>query len=217
MRRPILYVVTALSSFFLLQAQGFSYQAGWYPAPEERASDRRDFSGEESYRHQSYYQQSYYDGGYYGRRGNSTRGYGQAFTPAASEITPPGEDVVIIDPVKHNWGAYTSDGKLKRTGLVSAGSKWCSDLGRPCKTKSGTFHVYSLGGPGCISHKFPLGRGGAPMPYCMFFNGGQGMHGSYEVVAGNISHGCVRLHVDDAEWLRHNFVHNGTKVIVKPY
>jgi lipoprotein-anchoring transpeptidase ErfK/SrfK len=59
----------------------------------------------------------------------------------------------------------------------------------------------------------------------MFFNGGQGLHGSYEVVRANVSHGCVRLHVDDARWLRYNFVdgpnmsngYRGTKVIIRPY
>ena len=55
------------------------------------------------------------------------------------------------------------------------------------------------------------------MPYCMYFHGGQALHGSYEVVNGNISHGCVRLHVNDARWLRFNFAEPGTKVIIKPY
>ena len=83
----------------------------------------------------------------------------------------------------------------------------------------GTHRVYSLGGPGCISHLFPIPRGGAPMPYCMYFSGGQALHGvpPYEVGEGNFSHGCVRMHVGDAEWLRYNFVNEGTKVIVRPY
>jgi lipoprotein-anchoring transpeptidase ErfK/SrfK len=60
-------------------------------------------------------------------------------------------------------------------------------------------------------------HGGAPMPYCMFFNGSQGLHGSYEVVDGNASHGCVRMTVSDAEWVRFNFATIGTKVVVRPY
>jgi lipoprotein-anchoring transpeptidase ErfK/SrfK len=55
------------------------------------------------------------------------------------------------------------------------------------------------------------------MPYCMFFNGNQGLHGSYNVVDGNASHGCVRMTVSDAEWVRFNFANIGTKVIVRPY
>ena len=63
------------------------------------------------------------------------------------------------------------------------------------------------------------------MPYCMFFNGGQALHGSNQVVRANASHGCVRVHVSDAKWLRYHFVegpsaanfYHGTKIIIKPY
>lgn len=127
------------------------------------------------------------------------------------------EKVVVIDPRVHVWGAYDSSGNLLKAGLATAGGSWCPDIGRSCHTKAGSFRVNSLGSAGCKSSKYPLPRGGAPMPYCMFFNGGQGMHGSYQVVEGNVSHGCVRLRVPDAEWLRFNFVNVGTKVIVKPY
>jgi lipoprotein-anchoring transpeptidase ErfK/SrfK len=59
----------------------------------------------------------------------------------------------------------------------------------------------------------------------MFFNGGQALHGSYQVVPANISHGCVRLRVKDAKWLRYNFAEEptaqnedlGTIVIIKSY
>lgn len=127
------------------------------------------------------------------------------------------EKVVVVDPRVHAWGAYGANGDLIRAGLATAGSSWCPDLGRPCRTKVGSFRVNSLGSPNCKSTIFPLPRGGAPMPYCMFFNKNQGLHGSYEVVEGNVSHGCVRMHVSDAEWLRYNFVNIGTKVIVRPY
>lgn len=135
-----------------------------------------------------------------------------------SQINP-GEKVVVVDPRVHAWGAYGSDGSLIRGGMASAGSDYCSDLGHRCHTSVGTFRVYSLGSPECKSSKFPMPRGGAPMPYCMFFNGSQALHGSPdpEVVDANVSHGCVRMHVADAEWLRYNFVDIGTKVIVRPY
>ncbi len=55
------------------------------------------------------------------------------------------------------------------------------------------------------------------MPYCMFFNGNQGLHGSHELAEGNISHGCVRISVDDAYWVRFNFANIGTKIIVMSY
>lgn len=57
------------------------------------------------------------------------------------------------------------------------------------------------------------------MPYCMFFHNGQALHGvpPHEVGEGNYSHGCVRMHVADAEWIRYNFADVGTKVVVKSY
>ena len=124
---------------------------------------------------------------------------------------------ILIDPNVHAWGAYDSSGSLIRAGLVTAGANWCADIGRSCRTAAGTFRIYSLGDAGCKSSIYPVPKGGAPMPYCMFFHGGQALHGSYQVVEGNVSHGCVRLRVADAEWLRFNFANVGTKVIVKPY
>ncbi|OGT46889.1 MAG: hypothetical protein A3E83_09025 [Gammaproteobacteria bacterium RIFCSPHIGHO2_12_FULL_41_20] len=130
-----------------------------------------------------------------------------------------GERMVLIDPDLHVWGAYDANGNLVRAGLVTAGADWCPDVGRRCHTKAGTFRVFSLGSYHCKSSIYPLPRGGAPMPYCMFFNRNQGMHGSPEnaLAEANLSHGCVRMHVYDAEWLRFNFVHVGTKVVVKSY
>lgn len=128
-----------------------------------------------------------------------------------------GEKKIIVDPVKHTWSAYSASGKLLRSGIATAGASFCPDIGRRCKTQSGVFRINSLGSAGCKSKKYPLPYGGAPMPYCMFFNGSQGLHGSYNVVRGNASHGCVRLKVDDARWIRFNFATIGTKVIIKPY
>lgn len=142
-----------------------------------------------------------------------------------NRIPAPGEKVIIVNPNIHQFGAYSPNGVLQRSGTVTAGNSWCRDIHRSCRTRAGTFRIFSLGGPGCVSRKYPLPRGGAKMPYCMFFNGGQGLHGSYEVVRANVSHGCVRLHVNDAAWLRYNFVdgphggngYRGTKVVIRPY
>lgn len=130
-----------------------------------------------------------------------------------------GEKVIVVNPRTHRWAAYSASGKLLRSGLASAGSSYCRDTHRACRTKVGTFRIFSLGGPGCRSTRYPIGRGGAPMPYCMFFHRNEALHGAPagHVVAGNISHGCVRMHIDDARWLRYNFATIGTKVIIKPY
>lgn len=127
------------------------------------------------------------------------------------------EKVIIVNPRKHVWGAYSADGKLLRAGLATAGSSWCPDIHRACRTRSGSFRIFSLGSRSCYSKRYPVGRGGAPMPYCMFFNGNQGLHGSHEIAEANLSHGCVRISVSDAEWVRFNFANIGTKIIVTSY
>ncbi len=134
-----------------------------------------------------------------------------------SSISTYGQRTILVDPNVHAWGAYNSNGQLVRAGLATAGNSWCPDIKRPCRTKSGSFRINSLGSASCKSSIYPLPRGGAPMPYCMFFNGNQGLHGSYNVVEGNQSHGCVRMRVDDAEWVRFNFANIGTRVVVRPY
>jgi lipoprotein-anchoring transpeptidase ErfK/SrfK len=130
-----------------------------------------------------------------------------------------GQKVILVDPNVHAFGAYNSNGELIKAGLAVAGANWCADRGRPCKTKAGSFRIQSLGAASCKSTIYPLPRGGAPMPYCMFFNGNQGLHGTYPggLAEANLSHGCVRVSVADAEWIRFNFANIGTKVIVKSY
>lgn len=94
----------------------------------------------------------------------------------------------------------------------------------PTRPQFQRLHVLECGA-GCRSRKFPVGRGGAPMPYCIYFHNDQALHGSHQVVRKNVSHGCVRLHIKDAKWLRFNFAEEptsskgplGTIVIIKPY
>lgn len=155
-----------------------------------------------------------------GQRGYGNREYASRdYTPNLPDKINTSEKVVVVDPGAHAWGAYNKDGTLLRSGLATAGASYCRDIGRPCRTSVGSYRIYSLGSASCKSSKFPVPRGGAPMPYCMYFNGGQGLHGSdsSDVVPANVSHGCVRMHVADAEWLRYNFADVGTKVVVKPY
>lgn len=143
--------------------------------------------------------------------------------PRQSETT---EKEIIVDPNLNAWGAYDSGGILVKWGPLSAGGNWCKELGRSCHTTAGTYRIFSLGSSSCYSRKYPMPRGGAPMPYCMFFNNGQALHGSPNGLVGyNASHGCVRLSVSDAEWLRYDFVegptaansYRGTRVVVKAY
>lgn len=130
-----------------------------------------------------------------------------------------GKKIVLVDPAVHTWGAYGEDGNLIRAGIATAGGDFCPDIGKPCRTDVGTFRVSSVGGGECKSKKYPLPNGGGLMPYCMFFSNGQALHGSPDnaLIEANISHGCVRMRIPDAEWLRNNFVAVGTKVVVLPY
>jgi hypothetical protein len=128
------------------------------------------------------------------------------------------EKTILIDPNSHAWGAYR-DGNLVKGGIATVGADYCEDVGRPCRTKVGTFRIYSMGGAECVSRTYPVGEGGALMPYCMFFSGGQSLHGTPDqmMVARNMSHGCVRMRIPSAEWIRYNFATVGTKVVVLPY
>lgn len=130
-----------------------------------------------------------------------------------------GEKVIVVDAKIFAWGAYDESGNLVRGGVASAGGDRCPETGKPCHTSVGTFRIYSLGGEDCYSRKYPIPDGGALMPYCMFFHGGQSLHGSPDkmMVEANFSHGCIHLRIPDAEWIRYNFAKVGTKVIIKPY
>lgn len=135
----------------------------------------------------------------------------------ASKIPATGRGVFIFDPRRTAWAAYSSEGKLLRTGAASGGRNYCPDLRRRCHTPTGTFRVYAVQGASCKSTKFPLGKGGAPMPYCAYFRGGYAVHGSYHVPRYNASHGCIRVHPSAAAWLSRNILRPGGTVIVRPY
>jgi lipoprotein-anchoring transpeptidase ErfK/SrfK len=122
-----------------------------------------------------------------------------------------------FNPNTLSWKAVNANGHVVRSGRASGGRRYCPDIHRGCKTPSGVYHVISKGGPGCRSSRFPVGRGGAPMPYCMFFSKYYAIHGSYELPHYNASHGCIRVSPSDAAWLSHNFVRIGTTVVIRPY
>ena len=123
----------------------------------------------------------------------------------------------VFNPKTLTWKAISDSGKIVRTGKGSGGRRYCSDIRRGCKTPSGVYSIISKGGASCRSTRYPAGRGGAPMPYCMFFSRYYAIHGSYEVTNYNASHGCVRVRPSEANWLSKNFIRVGTRVIIQPY
>jgi len=141
---------------------------------------------------------------------------GTSYFPAKRKAT--GRKVFIFDPKATAWAAYDANGNRVKTGRASGGKDYCEDIGRSCRTVTGTFRVYSEKGAECTSSKYPIEtNGGARMPYCMHFHGGYSIHGAYEVPNYNASHGCIRVLPSAAKWLNENFMNVGTTVIVKPY
>ncbi|WP_367606265.1 L,D-transpeptidase [Legionella sp. W05-934-2] len=133
-------------------------------------------------------------------------------------IKPMSQKLFIFDPRAHAWAAYDETGQRLMTGSASGGKAFCEDVGEKCLTAVGTFHVYLKGKHNCRSGEYPVDtRGGAKMPYCMFFYRGFTIHAAYEVPDQNTSHGCVRVLPSAAKWLNEEFMTVGTKVIVMDY
>lgn len=125
-------------------------------------------------------------------------------------------DSFIFNPRTHTWKAV-SNGKVIRSGRASGGKSYCADTKRACRTPTGSYNIISKRGADCRSSLYPVGRGGAPMPYCMFFSRYYAIHGYHDVPNYNASHGCIRVRTNDALWLHRNFMKIGTRVVVEPY
>lgn len=141
------------------------------------------------------------------------------FSHAASVDTQQllASNTFIYNPKTLQWTAISDNGRVVRSGRGSGGQSYCRDIHRSCRTPTGTYHVMSKRGADCRSSRYPVGRGGAPMPYCMFFSKYYAIHGSPDVPKRNASHGCIRVPPSDARWLHSNFIKIGTTVVVKPY
>ncbi|WP_435796816.1 L,D-transpeptidase family protein [Streptomyces flaveolus] len=96
------------------------------------------------------------------------------------------------------------DGRTVSTMAVRFGSQYTP-------TREGVFHVYWKS----RNHFSTLYR--APMPYAMFFSGGQAVHYSYDFAArgyAGASHGCVNVRDEGAIADLYARVRNGDKVVV---
>lgn len=141
---------------------------------------------------------------------------GRTYFP--KHIPASGEKLFVFDPKGYAWAAYDAKGKRVMTGSASGGMDICEDVGKPCRTVTGTFHVYRKRGADCKSGEYPVATvGGAKMPYCMYFFQGYTIHAAFDVPAANSSHGCVRILPSAAKWLNENFITIGTKVVVLSY
>lgn len=127
--------------------------------------------------------------------------------------------VFVFDPKVNAWAVYNRKGERVNTGRASGGKLFCPDIGRPCRTVSGTFSILTKGDANCQSSRYPRSSGGgAPMPYCMHFHKkGYAIHGVLgEVPDYYNSHGCIGVTATAAHWLN-NYLNIGSTVIVTPY
>ncbi len=137
------------------------------------------------------------------------------YSPLPQTVSASDSNLIKVDLKKLAWGAYDKSGQLVNWGPVSGGAAYCPDINSACRTITGTYTVYKKKGEECVSNKFPIPKGGAPMPYCMHFHGGYAMHGSGLLPGENASHGCIRMFLKDAQWLNTTFVKVGqTKVTI---
>ncbi len=137
-------------------------------------------------------------------------------SPFPDHIENTGERTIVVSLKKQAFGAYNKHGYLVHWGPISGAKGYCPDIGKKCETMTGTFKFVRKDGPRCFSKKFPVGKGGSPMPYCMFFYRGFAMHGS-TLPGYHASHGCVRMFFEDAEWLNKGFIRtgaHGTRIVV---
>ncbi|MGW7239131.1 L,D-transpeptidase family protein [Streptomyces sp. NPDC054804] len=96
------------------------------------------------------------------------------------------------------------DGRTVSTMSVRFGAQYTP-------TREGVFHIYwkSLHHVSTLYH--------SPMPYAMFFSGGQAVHYSYDFAARGYaggSHGCVNVRDEAAVSALFDQVRNGDKVVV---
>ncbi len=94
--------------------------------------------------------------------------------------------------VRVNRGSQTMEVSVDGAYLYS----WRVSTGTPgFGTPAGVFHPQRM-----AARWFSTVYYNAPMPHAIFFYGGFAIHGSYDIarLGGPDSHGCVRLHPNDA-------------------
>lgn len=146
-------------------------------------------------------------------------------SPFPRYIESDGEKTIFVNQKELAWGAYDEKGELVWWGPISSGTGNCPEELGGCKTPAGAFRVIRKQDIDCISTAFPIRAnglsGGAVMPFCMHFLRGYALHGSYLVPGYRDSHGCVRMFIEDAQWLNEEFIDlpggegaKGTRVVI---
>jgi lipoprotein-anchoring transpeptidase ErfK/SrfK len=113
--------------------------------------------------------------------------------------------------VRVSRGSQTMDVSVDGAPLYT----WRVSTGRAgFGTPAGVFHPQRM-----AARWFSTVYYNAPMPHAIFFHGGFAIHGSYDIarLGGPASHGCIRLHPNDAAVLfnlvQSQGMHNTTIVV----
>mgnify|MGYP003625426753 FL=1 len=130
------------------------------------------------------------------------------YSPFPQKVSKTNKKKIVISISKQAYAAYDSKGNLLRWGAANTGAE---DGER--NTPLGKFKIYRKKGATCQSSKYPIPKGGSPMPYCIFFHKGYAIH-AFKMPGFPVSLGCVRVGNDDAKWL-HQFSPIGIDVIVE--
>ena len=130
------------------------------------------------------------------------------YSPFPQSIKKTNKKTILVSISKQAYAAYDRQGNLIRWGSANTGA-----LNGEDNTPIGEFSVYRKKGASCKSSKYPLPKGGSPMPYCIFFHKGYAIH-EYQMPGFPVSLGCVRVDNEDAKWL-YKFTPIDTTVIVQ--
>ena len=122
---------------------------------------------------------------------------------------PSGDKHIYVDLSTQILYAYEGTSKIFQTFVAT---------GRWGKTPTGNFNIWTKlrstrmsGGSGADYYNLPN------VPFVMYFYGDFGLHGAYwhDNFGYTMSHGCVNMSVEDAEWL-FNWAPVGTPVLILP-
>ena len=113
------------------------------------------------------------------------------FVAFLATIVPAAANVVVTIDKSTQHMTVAVDGSARYDFAVSTGR---AGYGTP----NGTYHPQRM-----ARSWFSREYYNSPMPHSIFFHGGYAIHGSYEIsrLGGPASHGCVRLHPENAATL----------------
>lgn len=90
-------------------------------------------------------------------------------SPFPLKISDEHQKLIIVDQDKLAYAAYDAEGNLVKWGPISSGRDRCPDANRSCRTLTGIYRVFSKENEKCTSDVFPIGKGGAKMPFACSF------------------------------------------------